>query len=356
MGDMMGKMSGGPMGDMMGKMHGGPGGPMGDMMGKMHGGPGGPMGMPMMAQKGGWQKMSAQELMAGGKKDPGRPPEPPIEPLPPDMEEITRDVFLDKVDDLVNLMAQAAGTRQGLKLVQNVLRDIVPRGAKDLQRILAKDADKIVDMIENDPQVFDTLMFKLGDTKAGQQLQGLLKKSPEGKELFEEIEGRLEEALTEYNEEVATYNEEFAAYEEQFQDWQDNMQSGNFGGGFGGPQGGFDQGGPQGGFPGQPATFGGPQGGFPGQSATFGGPQGGFPGQPAAFGGPQGEPLTPGQSATFGGPQGTGPSIPDAPYTPPTTEVVMPVTAEETVTQGEPVTAEETVTQGEPVTTEAPQN
>jgi len=219
---------------------------------------GGPGMMPGMAPKGGWQKMSAEEIMSGRKDDPFRPPEPPMEPLQPDMQEISKEVFGDKVDDIMNLMAQAAGTRQGLKLVQNVLGGIVPRGGKDLQRILSKDADKIADAIENDPRMFEMLMHKLGETKAGQQLQELLKKSPEGKELFDEVEARLEEALAEYNDEVAAYEEEFAQYEEQFQDWQDNMQSGNFGG----PQGGFDQGG-----------FGGPQ--QHGQPAAFGGPQGG---------------------------------------------------------------------------------
>ena len=103
-------------------------------------------------------------------------------------EEISKEVFGDKVDDIMNLMAQAAGTRQGLKLVQNVLGGIVPRGGKDLQRILSKDADKIADAIENDPRMFEMLMHKLGETKAGQQLQELLKKSPEGKELFDEVE------------------------------------------------------------------------------------------------------------------------------------------------------------------------
>ena len=136
----------------------------------------------LFRSKGGWQKMSAEELMSGGKEDPFRPPQPPIEPLEPDMQEITREVFSDKVDDLMGLMAQAAGTRQGLKLVQNVLGGIVPRGGKDLQRMLSKDSDKIAEAIESDPRMFEMLMHKLGETKAGQQLQELLKKSPDGKD------------------------------------------------------------------------------------------------------------------------------------------------------------------------------
>jgi len=276
-------------------------------MGKMFGGPGGPMGMPPMpAGKGDWQKMTAQDVMTGNNHHGIRPPEPPVQPLEPDMQEITQQVFGDKVDDLMALMAQAAHTRQGLKLVQNVLGGIVPRGGKDLVRILDKDADKIADMITNDPGRFEQLMHKLGDTKAGQQLQDLLEKTPEGKALFDQVQQELDDALSEYNDEVAQYEADYADYEEQFADFQEQVQSG----GFGGPQGGF--GGPQGGFGGPQGGFGGPQefnaGNNWGKPADWqpdanwqppqGGGFGGQHGQPAAFGGPQGGP------ATFGGPQG----------------------------------------------------
>jgi hypothetical protein len=216
-----------------------------------------PGGMPNPGLK----QMSAADFMSGNRGGI-QPPEPPIQPLEPDMQEITQQVFADKVDDLVDLFAGAAGSRQGLKLLQNVLGGVVGAGGKQLANMLTKNPEQIVKMLESNPQRLEQLLHHMSETKAGAKLTELLQKDPDGAALFAEIESELDDALSEYNEEVAAFEEEFAQYQEEFDAFESkmmsNMQQG-MQGGFGGPQGGF--GGPQGApgnFP--PAT--GPQGGF----------------------------------------------------------------------------------------------
>ena len=238
--------------------------------------PGMPGGMPHPGMK----QMSAADFMSGNRGG-FEPPEPPIQPLEPDMQEITQKVFADKVDDLVGLFAGAAGSRQGLKLLQNVLGGVVGAGGKQLANMLTKNPEQIVKMLESNPQRLEQLLHHLSDTKAGAKLTELLQKDPDGAALFAEIEGELDEALSEYNEEVSAFEEEFAQYQEEFDAFEskmmNNMQQG-MQGGFGGPQGGFDpnmQQGMQGGFGGPQGGFGGPQGG-PGNFPPAAGPQGGF--------------------------------------------------------------------------------
>jgi hypothetical protein len=258
---------------------------------------GGMPGMPGGMPNPGMKQMSAADFMSGNRGG-FQPPEPPIQPLEPDMQEITQKVFADKVDDLVGLFAGAAGSRQGLKLLQNVLGGVVGAGGKQLANMLTKNPEEIVKMLESNPQRLEQLMHHMSNSKAGAKLSELLQKDPNGAALFAEIESELDEALSEYNEEVAAFEEEFTKYQEEFDAFEskmmNNMQQG-MQGGFGGPQGGFDpnmQQGMQGGF-------GGPQGGFDpnmqqGMQGGFGGPQGGF-------GGPQGGP---GNFPPAAGPQG----------------------------------------------------
>jgi hypothetical protein len=241
----------------------------------------------------GMKQMSAADFMSGNRGGI-QPPEPPIQPLEPDMQEITQQVFADKVDDLVGLFAGAAGSRQGLKLLQNVLGGVVGAGGKQLANLLKNDPEQIVKMLESNPQRLEQLLHHMSETKAGAKLTELLQKDPDGAALFAEIESELDDALSEYNEEVAAFEEEFAQYQEEFDAFESkmmsNMQQG-MQGGFGGQPGGFD--------PNQQGGFGGPQGGFDpnmqqGMQGGFGGPQGGF-------GGPQG---APGNFPPAAGPQG----------------------------------------------------
>jgi hypothetical protein len=202
----------------------------------------------------GMKQMSAADFMSGNRGGI-QPPEPPIQPLEPDMQEITQQVFADKVDDLVDLFAGAAGSRQGLKLLQNVLGGVVGAGGKQLANMLTKNPEQIVKMLESNPQRLEQLLHHMSETKAGAKLTELLQKDPDGAALFAEIESELDDALSEYNEEVAAFEEEFAQYQEEFDAFESkmmsNMQQG-MQGGFGGPQGA------PGNFP--PAA--GPQGGF----------------------------------------------------------------------------------------------
>jgi hypothetical protein len=252
--------------------------------------PGMPGGMPNP----GFKQMSAADFMSGNRGGI-QPPEPPIQPLEPDMQEITQKVFADKVDDLVDLFAGAAGSRQGLKLLQNVLGGVVGAGGKQLANMLTKNPEQIVKMLESNPQRLEQLLHHMSETKAGAKLTELLQKDPDGAALFAEIESELDEALSEYNDEVAAFEEEFAQYQDDFEDFQskmmNNMQQGMQGGpGNFGPQGGFDPNMQQG-MQGGPGNFG-PQGGFDpnmqqGMQGGFGGPQGG-PGNFPPAAGPQG--------------------------------------------------------------------
>ena len=153
--------------------------------------PGMPGGMPNPGMK----QMSAADFMSGNRGGI-RPPEPPIQPLEPDMQEITQKVFADKVDDLVGLFAGAAGSRQGLKLLQNVLGSVVGAGGKQLANMLTKNPEQIMEMLESDPQRLEQLLHHLSDTKAGAELTELMQKDPDGAALFAEIEGELDEALS----------------------------------------------------------------------------------------------------------------------------------------------------------------
>jgi hypothetical protein len=243
----------------------------------------------------GMKQMSAADFMSGNRGG-FQPPEPPIQPLEPDMQEITQKVFADKVDDLVGLFAGAAGSRQGLKLLQNVLGGVVGAGGKQLANMLTKNPEEIVKMLESNPQRLEQLLHHMSNTKAGAKLTELLEKDPDGAALFAEIESELDEALSEYNEEVAAFEEEFTQYQEEFDAFESkmmsNMQQG-MQGGFGGQPGGFD--------PNQQGGFGGPQGGFDpnmqqGMQGGFGGPQGGF-------GGPGNFPPAAGPQGGFGDPK-----------------------------------------------------
>jgi uncharacterized phage infection (PIP) family protein YhgE len=201
------------------------------------------------------------------------------------MQEITQQVFADKVDDLVDLFAGVAGSRQGLKLLQNVLGGVVGAGGKQLANMLTKNPEQIVKMLESNPQRLEQLLHHLSETKAGAKLTDLLQKDPDGAALFAEIESELDDALSEYNEEVAAFEEEFAQYQDDFEAFQsqmmNNMQQG-MQGGFGGPQGGPGNFGPQGGF--DPNMQQGMQGGFGGTTSVFGGQPAGFdPNQQGGF-------------------------------------------------------------------------
>jgi hypothetical protein len=256
----------------------------------------------------GFKTLSAADFM-GGNRDGNRPPEPPIQPLEPDMQEITQQVFADKVDDLVALFASAAGSRQGLKLLQNVLGGVVGAGGKQLATMLTKHPEQIVKILEEDPNRLEQLVHHLSESNAGAKLTALLQKDPDGVALFAQIQSDLDDALSEYNDEVATFEEEFAQYQTDFDTFQSqmmaNMQQGNQGGNQGGMQGG-NFGGPQGGM--QGGNFGGQPGGFDPnqQGGNFGGPQGGMQG------GPQGGNFG-GQPGGFINPPADDQDAPDAP-------------------------------------------
>jgi hypothetical protein len=153
------------------------------MKGGMPGMPGGMPGMPGGMPNPGMKQMSAADFMSGNRGG-FQPPEPPIQPLEPDMQEITQKVFADKVDDLVGLFAGAAGSRQGLKLLQNVLGGVVGAGGKQLANMLTKNPEQIVKMLESNPQRLEQLMHHMSNSKAGAKLTELLQKDPDGAALL----------------------------------------------------------------------------------------------------------------------------------------------------------------------------
>jgi len=136
-------------------------------------------------------------------------PEPPEAPEEPDMNSVYVKAYEGKVDDLIKLIAKAAGSKDGAKIIKNLPGFEGKSAVKDLQ----KNPEAFIKSFLKNEDDLESLLDTIQDSKLGDKLIALLEKTPAGKALFNEISDKIENELNEYNESMLQYEEALTAYE-----------------------------------------------------------------------------------------------------------------------------------------------
>ena len=136
-------------------------------------------------------------------------PQPPEAPEEPDMNAVYLKAYEGKVDDLVKLLAKAASSKDGAKIIKNLPGFEGKNAVKDLQ----KNPETFIKSFLKNEEDLEELLDTIQDSKLGDKLTTLLEKTPAGKALFKEISDKIENELTEYDESMLQYEEELTAYE-----------------------------------------------------------------------------------------------------------------------------------------------
>ena len=136
-------------------------------------------------------------------------PELPEAPEEPDMISIYLKVYENKVDDLIKLLAKAASSKDGAKIIKNLPGFDGKNAVKDLQ----KHPDTFIKSFQKNDDNLESLLDAIQDSKLGDKLIALLERTPAGHALFKEIADKIESELNEYNEAMLKYEDELTAYE-----------------------------------------------------------------------------------------------------------------------------------------------
>ena len=136
-------------------------------------------------------------------------PEPPEAPEEPDMTAVYVTAFEGKVDDLIKLLAKAAGSKDGAKIIKRLPGFDGKNDIKDLQ----KNPEAFIKSFQKNEEDLEELLDTIQNSKLGDKLTTLLEKTPAGQALFKDIAEKIENELSEYNEAMLQYEDELTAYE-----------------------------------------------------------------------------------------------------------------------------------------------
>ena len=136
-------------------------------------------------------------------------PEPPEAPEEPDMTVVYLNAFEGKVDDLIKLLAKAAGSKDCAKIIKRLPGFDGKNDIKDLQ----KNPEEFIKSFQKNEEDLEELLDTIQNSKLGDKLTTLLEKTPAGQALFKDIAEKIENELSEYNEAMLQYEDELTAYE-----------------------------------------------------------------------------------------------------------------------------------------------
>lgn len=144
-----------------------------------------------------------------------RLPEPPEAPEEPDMNAVYVNAYKGKVDDLVKLLAKAASSKDGAKIIKRLPGFDGKNDIKELQ----KNPDAFIKSFLKNEEDLEELLDTIQDSKLGDKLITLLEKTPAGEALFKDIAVNIENELSEYNEAMLQYEDQLTAYETALDDF-----------------------------------------------------------------------------------------------------------------------------------------
>ena len=136
-------------------------------------------------------------------------PEPPEAPEEPEMNAVYIKAYEGKVDDLIKLLAKAAGSKDGAKIIKRLPGFDGKNDIKELQ----KNPDAFIKSFLKNEEDLEELLETIQDSKLGDKLTTLLEKTPAGQALLKDIAEKIENELSEHNEAMLQYEEELSAYE-----------------------------------------------------------------------------------------------------------------------------------------------
>jgi len=136
-------------------------------------------------------------------------PDPPEAPEDPDMNAVYIKAYEGKVDDLIKLLAKAAGSKDGAKIIKRLPGFDGKNDIKELQ----KNPEAFIKSFLKNEEDLKELLETIQDSKLGDKLMTLLEKTPAGQELLKDISENIENELTEYNAAMLQYEENLTAYE-----------------------------------------------------------------------------------------------------------------------------------------------
>jgi hypothetical protein len=142
-------------------------------------------------------------------------PEPPEAPEEPDMNAVYVNAYKGKVDDLVKLIAKAASSKDGAKIIKRLPGFDGKNDIKELQ----KNPDAFIKSFLKNEEDLEELLDTIQDSKLGDKLITLLEKTPAGEALFKDIAENIENELSEYNEAMLHYEDQLTAYETALDDF-----------------------------------------------------------------------------------------------------------------------------------------
>ena len=136
-------------------------------------------------------------------------PDPPEAPEDPDMNAVYIKAYEGKVDDLIKLLAKAAGSKDGAKIIKRLPGFDGKNDIKELQ----KNPEAFIKNFLKNEEDLEELLETIQDSKLGDKLMNLLEKTPAGQELLKDISENIENELSEYNEAMLQYEDALTAYE-----------------------------------------------------------------------------------------------------------------------------------------------
>ena len=136
-------------------------------------------------------------------------PDPPQAPEDPDMNAVYIKAYEGKVDDLIKLLAKAAGSKDGAKIIKRLPGFDGKNDIKELQ----KNPEAFIKNFLKNEEDLEELLETIQDSKLGDKLMNLLEKTPAGQELLKDISENIENELSDYNEAMLQYEEALTAYE-----------------------------------------------------------------------------------------------------------------------------------------------
>jgi hypothetical protein len=136
-------------------------------------------------------------------------PDPPEAPEEPDMNAVYIKAYEGKVDDLIKLLAKAAGSKDGAKIIKRLPGFDGKNDIKELQ----KNPDAFIKSFLKNEEDLEELLETIQDSKLGDKLMTLLEKTPAGQGLLKDISENIENELSDYNEAMLQYEDALTAYE-----------------------------------------------------------------------------------------------------------------------------------------------
>ena len=110
-------------------------------------------------------------------------PDPPEAPEEPDMNAVYIKAYEGKVDDLIKLLAKAAGSKDGAKIIKRLPGFDGKNDIKELQ----KNPEAFIKSFLKNEEDLEELLETIQDSKLGDKLMTLLEKTPAGQGLLKDI-------------------------------------------------------------------------------------------------------------------------------------------------------------------------